>query len=797
MNNRSFNWWSVRLTVWLCVCASPISSWVHATDSVAFNWDVRPILSENCFACHGNDQSKREADLRLDDPESALSGERFGGPVAIPGSPDESELIRRITSTDPDERMPPPESGKTLTIKQIDTLWQWIDEGAEYEEHWSFIPPSRDVPNEVEASGWPANEIDQFILARLEREGIRPSPEANRRTLIRRVYLDLVGLPPTLAEVDAYVTDTGVGAYGRVIDHLLESPHYGERWGRHWLDAARYADSDGHSDDSARSIWPYRDWVINALNANMPFDKFVVEQLAGDLLPNPTRDQKIATGFHRNTMTNEEGGIDLEEFRVHAVIDRVNTTGSVLLGLTVGCAQCHDHKYDPISQEEFYGLFAFFNNDDEVDLIVSSDESVATRARMDRQLERIEKNLRDYVNKQLPGWESKLTPGKRDTYSEAVREAIGVRANKRDLRQKLLVADQFIRENKRGGTMRKNIESYREDVPTIHETMVLANASKKRRTRFLQMGDYTRPSFDVVEHVPGVLHDLPSESTGSRLDLAGWIVDPQNPLTARVTVNRMWQHLFGRGLVETENDFGTQGALPSHPELLDWLATEFVDIGWDIKAMVRMIVSTSSYRASSNARPELFERDPANRMLARQTRVRLDAEIIRDTALAVSGLLNRTVGGPSVFPPQPDGVMNYGRLKHAWETNEDWRRYRRGMYTHFWRGTPHPALTVFDAPTALTTCTRRQRSTTPLQALTLLNDDQFHEMAQALAKRLWSAEGVDAERIALGFNWCLSRDATPMEAEVIEKLLGDGAGPERWEPVARVMLNLDEFINRE
>lgn len=788
---------ALNRAVWsiiVCLCGL---SFGHADESVSFNRDIRPLFSENCLACHGNDAAKREARLRLDDPASVFDDTRRGGPVLVPGDPDASELIRRITSDDPDDRMPPPESGKSLTATQIAIVQHWVEDGAAYEEHWSFIPPVRVLPGNVANGEWTTNAIDAFIVARLEQEGIAPAPEASRRTLIRRVYLDLIGLPPSPEAVAAFIRDETPGAYERVVDTVLDSPHFGERWGRHWLDAARYADSSGYSEDSPRSIWPYRDWVIDALNNDMPFDRFVVEQLAGDLMPNATLSQKIATGFHRNTMTNEEGGIDPEEFRVHAVIDRVNTTGAVLLGLTVGCAQCHDHKYDPVSQEEFYGLFAYFNNDNEIELTVSSDEAIAARELMEAGVARIEGRLQAYVEGNLPAWEANLTPDRVATFSESVQEALSVAPDRRDLRNKLLVADRFIRDDDQAANLRANMDSLREDAPEIHTTLVLENLDGGRETHLLNMGDYTQPAHVIAAKVPAVLHDLTAPSSGSRLDLARWIVDPANPLTARVTVNRMWQHLFGRGLVETENDFGTQGAQPSHPELLDWLATEFVESGWDMKAIIRLLVTSSTYRASSNARPELLDADPVNRLWARQDRLRLDAEIIRDTGLAVSGLLNRTVGGPGVHPPQPEGVMNYGRLKHDWETDEDWRRYRRGMYTYFWRGTPHPALIVFDAPTAITTCTRRQRSTTPLQALTLLNDEQFHEMAQALARRLASADGTDAERIAQAFNLCLGRNPTPEETRIATQLLGDTSDSNRWIPIARVLLNLDEFINRE
>jgi hypothetical protein len=627
--------------------------------------------------------------------------------------------------------------------------------------HWSFQPVKRPaVP--AECAGLVRNPIDAFILARLEKEGLKPAPEADRTILLRRLALDLTGLPPEPEEIDAFVKDGRPDAYERQVDRLLASPHYGERWGRHWLDLARYADSNGYSIDAPRTMWPYRDWVINALNDDLPFEQFTIEQLAGDLLPGATTEQKIATGFHRNTPINEEGGIDPEQFRVEAVVDRVNTTGAVWLGLTVGCCQCHNHKFDPITQREYYQLFAFFNNQDE----------------------------------------PKLSLG----------------ANGQNKRQGLT-------------------------------TLVLQERATPRATHVLKGGDFTRPAEKVDPGTPAVLPPLtlpsppgaggegtvrgakpPATGTPNRLDLARWLVRPDQPLTPRVLVNRVWGQYFGAGLIETENDFGTRGTPPSHPELLDWLASEFVRQGWSLKALHRLIVTSATYRQSSAARPDLETVDPRNRLLARQARLRLEAEVVRDVALASSGLLDWHVGGPSVFPPQPEGVSLFTQVKRVWKPNEDCSRYRRGLYTHIWRSAPHPALTVFDAPDAVTACTRRNRSNTPLQALTLLNDAGFAEYAYGLAARiLRDGHLTESDQVRRGFRLCLGREPSEAEAERLTvflakqrgycaaypgaaaKLLGDGGPAGKrlaevpGEPgpkaalvlLARVLLNLDECVTRE
>lgn len=699
--------------------------------------------------------------------------------------------------------------------------------------HWAFQAPGHFPLPEVRDSGWSQNPIDRFILARLDRAGIAPSPEADRSTLIRRLTFDLLGLPPTLTELDQFLNDTEPGAYERVVDRLLASPHYGERWGRHWLDLARYADSNGFNIDAPRSIWKYRDWVIDSLNADMPFDEFTVEQLAGDMLPDATIAQRIATGFHRNTLINQEGGIDKEQFRVESVVDRVNTTAAVWLGLTLGCAQCHDHKYDPFTQREYFQIFAFFNQADEPDLELSSPAELAARDAIRSQLNALNKELASYVKAlaaKQEEWEKTLTPDEIDKLPFDTRAALNLHPSMReDLHKKLLFA--AFRPNDVGYVQREStINELQKKLPNILTSMVMQERSEPRATVIHIKGDFTRHGDPVSAGVPRVLHpltiasavhavsgdtsprdcDYDGAAAPNRLDFARWLVDPANPLTARVTVNRIWQCYFGRGLVETENDFGTQGTPPSHPELLDWLATEFVASGWSMKAMHRLIITSATYRQSSHARPELAQIDPDNRLLARQSRVRVEAEVVRDAALAASGRLALAIGGPSVFPPQPDGVYRFTQSDKGWKASAGGDRFRRGMYTHFWRSAPYPALTVFDAPTSTTTCTRRIRSNTPLQALTVLNDDGYYEIAQAFGDRIVrEAPADDRERIRYAFRLALSREPSASELQRLHELVtaetsalassNKGAADSRapWTTLARVLINLDEFITRE
>ena len=732
--------------------------------AVDFARDIKPILDTSCVSCHG--PQKQKGGLRLDVKSAAMKGGTSGVTI-VPGKGKDSPLVHRVLGLGDEDRMPLKKD--PLTERQVQLITAWIDQGARWPEeagaqvveakHWSFVKPVRPEVPKVTDAAWVRNPIDAFVLARLEKEGIKPSPEAPKETLIRRVSLDLTGLPPTPKEIVDFLKDESPGAYERVVDRLLASPHYGERWGRHWLDGARYADSSGYSIDAPRSMWAYRDWVIAAMNADMPFDQFTIEQIAGDLLPKATTADRIATGFHRNTQINQEGGIDPEQFRVEANIDRVNTTGTVWLGLTIGCAQCHNHKFDPIAQKEYYRLFAFFNSE-------------------------------------------VFDPKKPDEPKLKV-EGLGVKGQG-------------------SGKKTGKAPSAKKGEVDTSTTLVMAELAEPRETHVFTKGDFTRPAEVVTPGVPAVLHPMKARGArADRLDLAKWLVDPENPLTARVTVNRMWMQYFGKGIVETENDFGTQGDKPTHPELLDWLATEFMRQHWSMKAMHRLIVTSATYRQSSNVRPELANADPLNKLLARQARVRLDAEIVRDVGLAASGLLCEKIGGPSVYPPQPDGVMALGQVKKVWKVSEGEDRYRRGMYTFLYRATPHPLLTAFDAPDATSACTRRLRSNTPLQALTLLNDEAFMEFAQGLARRiLKEGPGDDAGRIEYGFRLCAGRRPDAAEAKVLSELFARelqefaadkgqakeivgkaaGAEPERlaaWTMISRVLLNLDETITRE
>ena len=605
--------------------------------------------------------------------------------------------------------------------------------------HWAYQAPVRAGVPSVRDEHWPRNPIDRFVLARLEKERLAPSPEADRATLLRRLCLDLTGLPPTPRQVDDFLSDPSPDAYEKQVDQLLASPHYGERWGRHWLDAARYADSDGYEKDTGRpNAWRWRDWVIGALNRDMPFNQFTVEQLAGDLLPNATVDQKTATGFHRNTLTNTEGGVDREQFRVEATVDRTNTTMAVWMGLTFGCAQCHNHKYDPFTQKDYYQVFAFFNNADEFNLPLGP-PPVAKAG------------------------EKKSPPA--------------------------------------------------DFIPIMQE-------SRGRKTHVLTRGDFLRPAEPVS---PGFPEAFATGSPKNRLDFARWLMTPPNPLTARVHVNWTWQKHFGRGLVATPEDFGVQGQRPSHPELLDWLATEFARLNWSRKALHRLVVCSATYRQSSNHRPELKERDPLNVLLARQSRLRLEAEPIRDLALAVSGLFVRKIGGASVRPPQPPGISELTYAGSArWTESGGEDRYRRGLYIWFQRTSPYPTLMTFDTPDSNICAIKREKSNTPLQALTLMNDVAFMECARALGKRIAETAGDTPSRLKSGWKVCFGRD--PAEPELrrasaliqelkslyaanqpaeCAKLLGkenwagDPVEAAVWVVLARAMMNLDEFVTRE
>jgi hypothetical protein len=807
---------------------------------IDFAQDIQPILARSCHSCHG--PAKQRGGLRLDEATAALKGGNTGV-VIRPGDSQGSRLFQAIAGLDPDLKMPP--EGKTpLTTEEIGHIRAWIEQGAKWPKasgpvagatvqssHWAFQPVQRRAAPGVANRAWVRNDLDAFVLARLEAEKIAPSPEADRVTLIRRLSLDLLGLPPTPQEVSNFVLDEAPDAYEKLVDRLLSSPHYGERWGRHWLDLARYADSDGYEKDTGRPFaWRWRQWVIDALNRDLPFDEFTIEQLAGDLLPGATMEQKIATGFHRNTLTNKEGGVDQEQFRVEAVVDRVSTTATVWLGLTMGCARCHDHKYDPLSQREFYQLFAFFNQDREADLPAPLPGEMEVynqkKAAFDKKKAELEAAVAAYKKDQLPAalvkWESELKLSELRQLPANVSAVLLLDPEKRSDKQKQELADYHGKVDKKLAELTKALTEHAKTAPSLSLAQTLALGTP-RKTHVLVRGDFLRPGAEVEAGTPGVL-PLKAEKTTTRLDLAKWLVDPANPLTPRVTVNWVWHKYFGRGLVATLEDFGTQGEKPSHPELLDWLASELVRREWSLKELHRLIVTSATYRQSSVARPELRDRDPNNVLLARQNRVRLEAELLRDTSLAVSGLLVPAIGGPSVRPPQPAGISELTYAGSArWVESTGADRYRRGLYTWFQRTSPYPMLMTFDAPDANVCCVRRERSNTPLQALTLLNDAVFVECAQALGRRIVTEQqGTPQERIRHGLRLCVGREPSAEEMERLCRLWGrllrlcrekpeaagklvgsvkvEGVEPAEmaaWVAMARALLNLDEFVTRE
>ena len=993
-----------------------------AAQRVDFSRDIRPILSDRCFLCHGPDEANRKVNLRLDTEAGARQMRGNKTPV-VPGSPDASELFRRISAVNSAVRMPPAYSGyKALSAGEIALIRRWIEQGAPWQSHWSFVAPRPAPLPQVALQSWPRNPIDRFVLNRLEREGLRPTPEAARGQLLRRVSLDLTGLPPTLAELDAFLADRSPDAYEKVVDRLLASPRYGERMTVDWLDAARYADTHGYQVDPGKEMWPWRDWVIGAFNRNMPFDQFTIEQIAGDLLPQATLAQKIATGFQRNHRINSETGSIAEEFHAENLVDRVSTFGAVWLGLTVGCARCHDHKFDPIKAREFYSLYAFFNNVDEAgnggprdgrgnhkpylrlpaaeletqaaekdkEIAAARQDLLEVEKRIAPRQEEWEPNALEYQpqwevlhatklsadggvtlarqadgsilaggalpasaiyeiaaftrlanitgfrlelipDPSLPGGGSGRGPGGKGvvtlfevkTGSEKVdlaRITADFKSEESELDQVLRPAEQLKRgwgvnpemnkphhavieparmlgaENGTDLTFRIGNEyegapigrfrlsvtnsEFPEAVPAaiakilqtdagartdkdrtelrryflahpierrraneqltklqadkraienkIPTTMVMQEMEQPRDTFMLVRGQYDKPGEKVTPAVPAFLPPLPPDAPANRLGLARWLVDPAHPLTARVTVNRYWQAYFGTGLVKTAEDFGSQGETPSHPELLDWLATEFVRTGWDVKAMQRLIVTSATYRQASQAPGVLRERDPENRLLARGPRVRLPAEMIRDQALAVAGLLNDTMGGPAVKPYQPEGLWEQlsafqGRKLFERSTGAD--LWRRSVYTYWKRTVPPPSMTIFDAPTRESCVVRRQTSSTPLQALALLNDEMYIETARKLAERMMKQGGPSAvARLSYGFRLAAAR--TPSDAELAvleaglngrrdqyrkdraaaEKLLSAGEAARdpaldavelaAYTTAASVILNLDEVITR-
>lgn len=1029
----------VRSLLLTGILSAGLSNFTAADDRIDFNREIRPILSDMCYKCHGPDAAERKAGLRLDNHAGAITKLESGSTAVIPGKPDESQLIARIVSTDPDLVMPPPETGKKLTANQTELLTRWVQQGGEYKGHWSFIRPERLPLPAISQENWAANPIDRFVMAKLDKAGLKPSPEADRYTLIRRVTLDLTGLPPTPQEVDAFVNDADPNAYEKVVDRLLASGRYGEQMTRYWLDLVRYGDSHGLHLDNERALWKYREWVIGAFNANKPFDQFTIEQLAGDLLPNPTVDQKIATGFNRCNVTTSEGGSINEEVLVRYAVDRTETMSTIFMGMTLGCAVCHDHKFDPVSQKEFYQLFAFYNaaadaamdgnalappptikvpTTEQTAMLAELDQKIAaTREELNKALATVEyvdpgagtvvaapapadyvwieddapaggklegnspwefvtapdhpvhagtKSTRrtadamsqhfftgaaptlkigegdklfaycwidpanppktvmlqfndgnwnhrafwgedtiafgagdtpehrlmgplpktgewirlevdaahvglpagaelngwaftqfggtvywDHagsVTKTLQGnqtyesqvvWEAADKSIEKSTVPQPVRDAIKVEVDKRTPEQSKLIRDHFVQfvhpmTRLKFEPLQKQIDEMtkqRNDTDAaIAITMIMEDLPTPRETFVLKRGEYTLPGEKVEANVPAVFPPLPADAPRNRLGLAKWLTDPSHPLTARVTVNRYWQQYFGVGLVKTAEDFGLQGQWPTNLELLDWLAVEFVESGWNIKELQKRIVMSATYRQSSRVSPELLQIDPNNDLLARGPRFRLDAEVVRDSALSMSGLLSEQFGGKSVKPYQPDGIWEavafVGSTTQFYKRDAGEALYRRSLYTFWKRTAPPPSLMAFDAPSRETCVARRARTNTPLQALVLMNDEQYVEASRNLAARMIK-EGGDsaASQLTLGFRVCTARVPTEHELNVLgkvhteqlahyqanpaeaEKLLVIGASqrPEGLVPaqhaamtmMANLLLNLDEAITKE
>ncbi len=984
----------MRWTNRLIACSIVLSCAVARADAPEFGAEVRPILAKHCFKCHGPDPETREADLRLDASEDATA-DRGGYAAIVAGQPDQSELLLRVISDDEDQRMPP---GEPLSDAEIETLRRWIQAGGVYETHWAFAPPSRPAIPSVEDTAWCQTPIDRFLLAQMEARGLHPSHPADRATLIRRLYLDLCGTTPTPEEVDRFVQDTDPAAYRKLVDQLLASPDYAERFARPWLDLARYSDTNGYEKDRPRSIWPFRDWVIDALAADMPFDQFTIEQLAGDMLPNATNAQRIATGFHRNTMLNEEGGIDPQEYRYYALVDRVATTGTVWMGLTIGCAQCHTHKYDPITQTDYYALMALLNQADEPDVIVADPNRDQVDSDLHKRISDLEQEL---IDRYLPSlqtiqsqqdlpegsvaaafaqwlrnqasaaqkWTSirpsatestmpKLTVldddsilasgdvTKREVYRlsfELTDEHIGATAIRLevlphptlpaggpglafyegrrgdfflselqielagapltlrdpshsygqisigsgsadaanvldregstgwstanaegtanqwvanfdepiastgtmeiellferhfaaglghfrfsltrgdatvvasklspelydwwldDLAQlqrddyRLLQRD-FLRSSSELAEARKPIEALERSIPEQIRTLGMSERGPddQRTTYRHHRGEYLQTKEPVEPAVPVTFPPLSEDQPADRLALAQWLVSPKNPLAGRVTVNRAWREFFGVGIVDTAGDFGTQSEPPSHPELLDWMALEFQENGWSMKQLHRMIVLSSAYQQSVGPAPDS---DPKNRLLSTFPHRRLSAEQIRDSLLSASGLLFRRVGGPSVFPPQPKSVSALAYGSPEWTVSDGGDRYRRSLYTFSRRTAPFAAFVTFDAPTGETCAARRDRSTTPLQALTLLNDEMYVELARGLAEAVLREGAEDAEPRQIAeqlFRRVLIRQPDEQELDAIVAFYElQSKHPEPWTLVARALINTDEAI---
>jgi cytochrome c553 len=798
---------------------------------IEFNRDVRPILSENCFYCHGNDANHRKAKLRLDVREEALKKEAF-----VPGEPDKSELVARLISTDPDEVMPPPDSHKKLTAQQKEILRRWVAQGAQYQQHWSYEKPVKDA---IPAG---ANGVDVLVRKRLAELGLKPSLEADRRTLIRRVYVDLLGLPPKPEEVAAFVNDRSPGAYEQLVERVLKNPHYGERMAMGWLDVVRFADTIGYHSDNPHNVWPYRDWVIRSFNDNKPFDRFTIEQIAGDLMPGANQETRIGSAFNRLLLTTQEGGAQAKDYEQRMLTDRVRAIGTAWMGQTTGCAQCHDHKFDPFSQRDFYSLGAFFADIEEKavgareeGMMVGTPEQQAQLAKLDAALADARKVLakvQPQIDAAQKAWEAEaLAPAAKTPAS--ILAVLKATEAKRSGKQKVLVRDyyrntvnqEFKTEIAAVAKAQQQRDAYNMTLP---KCLVSISAPEKRKVRILPRGNWMDESGELVK--AALPHYLPQpkieDREPTRLDLAQWLVSKENPLTARTVMNRLAAQFFGTGLSKVLSDLGAQGEPPPNQPLLDWLACEFMDSGWDFRHMVRTIVTSASYKQVSTATPELLAADPYNRELARQSPFRIDAELVRDNALAVAGLLAPKIGGPSVKPYQPDGYwenLNFPTRTYTPDKGES--QYRRGLYTWWQRSFLHPSLLAFDAPSREECTAERSRSNIPQQALALLNDPSYVEAARAFAARILSeCHGNAEQRVAWAWQQALQRDPSAEERKMMSALLRERAKAYRadtsaadellkvglapvpanvdkaelaaWTHVARVLLNLHEAITR-
>jgi hypothetical protein len=799
-----------------------------AAEPISFSRQIRPILSENCIACHGPDEKGRKAKLRLDDEQDAKR-DRKGTFVIVPGHPEKSDLIARIESKDPEEVMPPPKQHKTVSPAQVALLKEWIAQGAPWGKHWSYEPVVRPkVPQNGET-----NPIDAFLAARQKKEGLTWSPEAPKAILIRRLALDITGLPPTPEEV----AKLSGAKHEEIVAYFLAKPAYGEHWARQWLDLARYADSAGYPSDPGREIWAYRDWVIKALNRNQPFDQFVIDQMAGDLLPDPAEDQIIATAFHRNTMTQNEGGTSDEEFRVAAVIDRVNTTYAVFMGTTMACAQCHTHKYDPITNVEYFRSYAFLNQSADSD---KKDEVPLHEIYPPGMKAKREQWMKDAVAAEavfkkpnpawLAGFDEWLAKGPK-VADKPTKAALDVPKDKRTKAQAKQLSDYYVRyvspATKAERALADGLKKQIADAKPVTVPIMQDLTGAQRRKTFVQLrGNWQALGDEVTEGVPANLARWDEAYPKNRLGFARWIVSRDNPLTARVTMNRLWETVFGVGIVRSSEEFGSQGDLPVHPELLDWLAAEFMDGGWDMKKMQALIFGSRAYRQSSASDARLNELDPDNRFAARGPRFRPSGELLRDQSLAVSGLLSAKMYGAPVRPMRPNLGINIAFGSSGdWTTSQGEDRHRRSVYTETRRSTPYPSFATFDAPNRETCVIRRGRSNTPLQAFVTLNDPVYVEASQALARRLLKEGGAtDDSRLRLAYALCLSREPDAKELATLKTLLAksvaqyeadaalalkmatDPLGPAdknadvttlaAWTAVSSVIMNLDEFLMR-